>query len=168
MTGRHVDPRTPLDVEPLADFDGLTLGGGRDFDTVAERRTRLGLPRPAHSKPATVMGHRLADLAPLIPYVADGLEAAAEIQLAVDRVRAMFDEQRAEALINRAADEASATPEPLAAAIHRNADKAARRDHAMAKANRYFGPRHHNAPCSVEPVLPDTIDPPTTEKEDDA
>lgn len=111
----------------------LDLDAPHDFETRGDRRERLGKPRPAHAgAPQTMMGIPVDRLAWLIPYVAPGIEEAAELQLAIDRTRAMFDEQRAEALIERAGFESRATVEPLVDAIHRIADAEARADHERA------------------------------------
>lgn len=179
MSARHAaDALFGYDVEKRVTWVGRDRGGrfARKTGTHSQRRTNLGKPRPAHAgAPQTMMGIPVDRLVGLMPHVAPGIRAAAELQLAIDRVRAMFDDQRATALIKRAAEESKGTPEPLTDAINRIASAAARADQAkrtplggldLARQDRAMAKVAERTRSRL--VRGATIDPPTTEEEDHA
>lgn len=166
VVGTHAQRREALELPRPAHALPLTLDEELRRDYAEAWGQRKLEARDAAGEPPTYRGLAVADLAAFIPYVASSMDAAAELKLAVDRVRAMFDDMRAEALLEQATALAPTLPDSLADTIHRLADEAARADYAERVGPPVMPapPRerwleawrgrhgHVYAPCIVEPI----------------
>lgn len=129
MTGRHAGPWLE-DCHTIAPRDPGVWEG---FESIGQRRTRRGLPRPAHATPTVVSSWI---------NVVRAHRAAAELEAAQVRVRAVFDESSsAIAELDRKARLLAMT-------------------HVMSYAEAVELlttdlSRHVNCPCTVEPLTDD-------------